>query len=71
MPIHQTKLIIAKPQATGTFRPQIPVPVNTSLATASWSSITRPKPIAKIGYIQRGVLPKTTALIFLVTVAGE
>jgi hypothetical protein len=26
MPIHQTKLMIAKPQPTGTLTPQIPVP---------------------------------------------
>ncbi len=27
MPIHQTKLTIAKPQATGMLRPQIPTPL--------------------------------------------
>ena len=27
MPIHQTKLMIAKPQATGTLMPQMPTPI--------------------------------------------
>jgi len=34
IPIHQTKLTMAKPQATGMFTPQIPTPTLNSLATA-------------------------------------
>ena len=34
MPIHQTKLTIAKPQPTGMFTPQIPVPFITSTLMA-------------------------------------
>ena len=30
MPIHQTKLMIAKPQPTGTLTPQMPVPLMSS-----------------------------------------
>ena len=29
MPIHQTKLMMAKPQPTGLLTPQMPVPLNT------------------------------------------
>ena len=29
MPIHQTKLMIANPQPTGTFTPQIPTPFDS------------------------------------------
>ena len=29
MPIHQTKLMIAKPQPTGMLMPQIPMPLNS------------------------------------------
>ena len=29
MPIHQTKLMMAKPQPTGTLTPQIPVPLTS------------------------------------------
>ena len=29
MPIHQTKLTMAKPQATGTLMPQMPTPTST------------------------------------------
>ena len=34
MPIHQTKLMIAKPQPTGWLTPQIPVPLIISQVTA-------------------------------------
>jgi hypothetical protein len=34
MPIHQTKLAIAKPQATGMSMPQMPTPLTSSQLTA-------------------------------------
>ena len=43
MPIHQTKLIIAKPQATGCVIAQIPVPIRNSQVTAT-SSRVAPEP---------------------------
>ena len=30
MPIHQTKLMMSKPQPTGTLMPQMPMPLNSS-----------------------------------------
>ena len=35
IPIHQTKLMIAKPQATGMVMPQMPVPFRNSQVTAT------------------------------------
>src|SRR4051812_48099263 len=41
MPIHQTKLIIAKPQATGMLMPQMPTPLASSTPMAAVRTITR------------------------------
>ena len=35
IPIHHTKLMIAKPHATGIVRPQMPVPLRNSQVTAT------------------------------------
>src|ERR1044072_363471 len=49
MPIHQTKLRIATPQATGTLTPHKPIPTNTRVvivSSISWKSaneIAKPK----------------------------
>src|SRR5829696_6799321 len=49
MPIHQTKLRMSMPQATGTLTPQSPIPTNTRFVIASnisWKSaneIAKPK----------------------------
>jgi hypothetical protein len=44
MPIHQTKLMIAKPQPTGTLTPQMPVPSMTSQVIDINSIIDRRNP---------------------------
>ncbi len=48
MPIHQTKLMIAKPQPTGELTPQMPTPLMTRcvIATSSISDIAPVMPIA-------------------------
>ena len=47
MPIHQTKLTIANPQATGILMPQMPIPFTSRYAIAKWRSITRANATAK------------------------
>jgi hypothetical protein len=47
MPIHHTKLTMAKPQATGTLMPQMPTPRMKSQVTATMKTISRAKEIAK------------------------
>ena len=42
IPIHQTKLMIAKPQATGCVMPQIPTPFRKSQVTAVSSTVAPP-----------------------------
>ena len=55
IPIHQTKLTIAKPQATGTLIPQMPTPTTSSQVTAKFSSITSANAIANPTHHARGV----------------
>ena len=45
MPIHQTKLMIAKPQPTGWLTPQMPVPLISSQVTAIPSTPMIMKPM--------------------------
>ncbi len=47
IPIHQTKLTIAKPQPTGMLTPQMPVPLMTSHVMANRNIDITPKAIAK------------------------
>src|ERR1700738_5698069 len=47
IPIHQTKLTMAKPQPMGTLMPQIPTPLMISQAREMVSTITRLKVRAK------------------------
>src|SRR5215813_3248391 len=68
IPIHQTKLMIANPQPTGTLTPQIPVPINSNRVMLNNNSITSandsPKPINQ----PNGVfLARTMELILSVT----
>src|SRR4051812_31184071 len=42
IPIHQTKLTIAKPQPTGMLMPQMPTPLNNRYAAASPNTPARP-----------------------------
>ena len=41
IPIHQTKLVIAKPHATGTLMPQIPTPNMNRYVITTFSSRNR------------------------------
>ena len=67
MPIHQTKLMIANPQATGMFNPQTPVPSTSRTVIDSSSSITINPDKARPTNHQSGVLRVCTiALIFSV-----
>src|SRR5689334_2869835 len=47
MPIHQTKLRMSMPHATGTFTPHSPIPTNTRFVIASSISWKSAKEIAK------------------------
>ena len=61
MPIHQTKLIIAKPQATGCVMAQMPVPFRNSQVTAT-SSMVAPAPATlKIANQPSGVCGVSTS----------
>ena len=69
MPIHQTKLMIAKPQPTGMLTPQMPVPLMSSQVIAISSIIVSMKPTNRPKnqlYGCRRV--RTIAAIFSVTV---
>src|SRR5579864_4744753 len=70
MPIHQTKLMIAKPQAFGMLMPQMPTPFQNSQPTATMNipSTMNDRPNAR--YHQRGVRSWTMAVILSVIVAG-
>src|SRR6266568_7439593 len=69
MPIHQTKLMMSKPQPTGTLGPQTPIPLKSRKATATSRSWRRAKPAAKPSHHPRGVLRwRTMVLILSVTV---
>ncbi len=69
MPIHQTKLMMSKPQPTGWLLPQMPMPVVTSrtIATRSIKLIAPVMPIA-IHQPIGARLRKTIELILSVTV---
>src|SRR5947199_3393245 len=70
MPIHQTKLMIAKPQPMGTLTPQIPTPFSTRWVSATNSSIIRANETAKPANQPHGVRRwRTMLLIFSVTEA--
>src|SRR5829696_1923031 len=67
IPIHHTKLMIAKPQPTGWLTPQMPVPLISSHVTAMPSMPINMKPIDTTMNQLRGVRPpRTTPLILSV-----
>src|ERR1044071_4140377 len=70
MPIHQTKLTMAKPQPIGWLTPQIPPPLANSQVTEARKTIRIMNEIPKPRYHQRGVRRSTTELIWSVTVPG-
>ena len=68
MPIHQTKLTIAKPQPMGMLMPQMPVPLTTSQPIATVIMPMRLKAIKNPTYQPREVgRVRTIALILSVT----
>ncbi len=68
MPIHHTKLIIAKPQATGWVMPQMPVPTRKSQVTATISIVASAPPTPKTANQPSGVVGVSTIrVIFSVT----
>ena len=72
MPIHQTKLMMSKPQPTGLLLPQMPMPVKTSLVSgAEQHQWRRRRRSPSRRRTRAACLPKTTALILSVTDAGE
>ena len=69
IPIHQTKLVIAKPQATGMRMPHTPTPFTSSTATAHRNSSSRLNPTANDAIQNAGVRRvSTTEAIWSVTV---
>src|SRR6185369_8108965 len=71
MPIHQTKLRMSMPHATGTFTPQSPIPTNTRFVIVSSISWKSANEIAKPKNHARDVLRfKTIELILSVTDAN-
>src|SRR6478672_8457421 len=71
MPIHQTKLRISMPHATGTLTPQRPIPTNTRFVIASSINWKSANEIAKPKNHASDVLRfKTIELILSVTEAN-
>src|SRR6266702_780421 len=69
MPIHHTKLMMSKPQPTGTLGPQTPIPLKSRKPRARSRSWRRAKPAAKPSHHPRGALRwRTMVLILSVTV---
>ncbi len=72
MPIHQTKLTMAKPQPTGTLTPQMPVPFISSQVTANRNiNITRNAMTNPTSHPGRNPRRSTTDAIALVTEPKE
>src|SRR6476659_654395 len=71
MPIHQTKLIMANPQPTGSLTNQRPMPVKTRVVIVSSINWNRMNEIVKPTNHQTGVLRfRTIELILSVTDAN-
>ena len=72
IPIHQTKLTIAKPQAAGMRMPQIPTPLIINMVTTKFRSIN-PENAIRRPKTQPGVTGRvsTIELILSVTVSNE
>jgi hypothetical protein len=71
MPIHQTKLMMSKPQPTGWLLPQMPMPVRRSFVIAV-ASIAVKRPVMPIAIHQAAParLRRTIELIWSVTVVS-
>src|SRR5258708_3320712 len=70
MPIHQTKLMIAKPQPLGMLTPQMPTPFQNSQLTAVRNIPSTISDTPNATYHQSGVRPWTMAVILSVIVPG-
>ena len=69
IPIHHTKLVMAKPHATGTLMPQIPTPSDTSTTTDHKKTSSSANPTPNDAIQNSGVLRvSTTDEIWSVTV---
>ena len=70
IPIHQTKLTIAKPHAIGIRIPQMPTPFTINMVTTRFNSMSIENAIRKPN-TQPGVVPRvsTMELILSVTVS--
>src|ERR1700745_2302797 len=60
IPIHQTKLTIANPQATGMLIPQIPTPIANRVVIPYSKPINRRKPIPKLTHQKGGCFRSST-----------
>jgi hypothetical protein len=70
IPIHQTKLTMAKPQPTGMLIPHVPTPIASVHAMPSCRSCRRPNATRKPANQDSGVDPvRTMTLILSVTEA--
>ena len=67
MPIHQTKLTMAKPQPTGMFTPQMPVPFINSTVTAKRNIDITAKAMMK-PYSQPGRMPGRSTICEILSV---
>lgn len=56
IPIHQTKLIMSKPQPTGTLTPQMPIPLYSKEPMVSTMTPSNPNPNAAPKYHGAGGL---------------
>src|ERR1044072_3795818 len=65
MPIHQTKVTIAKPHATGTWMPHMPTPTAKRYVMAKKSSRTNKEEKANPTYHRRGVGRVSTIALIL------
>jgi hypothetical protein len=60
IPIHQTKLIMAKPQATGCVMAQMPTPLRKSQVSATMSTVAPPPAMVKRANQPMGVCGVST-----------
>jgi hypothetical protein len=72
MPIHQTKLMMSKPQPTGMLTPHTPTPLNSSITMASSNPCSSENPTANPKNHDSGVFRRRTmSATFSVTVFSE
>jgi hypothetical protein len=67
IPTHQTKLIIAQPHPTGTFKPQMPVPVAIRYPIEKSNKRRSDTEMLNATHHMGGVVPSVTSAILRVT----